>query len=159
MDELPRVLWAYRTTSRKSTGVSPFALTYGMEAIIPIEIGMPTLRTEIPEKTNTDVITKDLDMADELREAAAIRIALYQQRMTNLYNRWVWSRTFGAGDLVLRRVFENTVNQAAGKFQPNWEGLYTIVKVRVTSSYALNKLDGTPVPRMWNATHLKRYYQ
>ena len=25
-------------------------------------------------------------------------------------------------------------------------------------SYTLNKLDGTPVPRVWNAMHLKRYY-
>ena len=55
-----------------------------MESIIPTEIGMPTLRTEIPGKTNTDAITKDLYMADELREAAVIHIASYQQRMENL---------------------------------------------------------------------------
>ena len=41
--ELPKVLWAYKTIARKQTGISPLALTYGMEAIIPIEIGMPTL--------------------------------------------------------------------------------------------------------------------
>ena len=40
VDELPGVLWAYRTTSRKPTGVLPFALTHGMEVIIPIEIRM-----------------------------------------------------------------------------------------------------------------------
>ena len=90
-----------------------------MEAIIPTEIRMPTLRTEIPGKTNTEAITKDLDMADELREAAVIRIASYQQRMTNLYNRRVRSCTFRERDLVLRRVFENTANLAASKFQPN----------------------------------------
>ena len=43
VDELLGVLWAYRTTARKPTGISPFAITYGMEAIIPIEIGMPTI--------------------------------------------------------------------------------------------------------------------
>ena len=57
--------------------MSPFALTYGMEAIIPTEIWMPTLRTEIPEKANAKVITKDLDMTDELREAPAMCIASY----------------------------------------------------------------------------------
>ena len=98
-------------------------------------------------------------MVDELREAATIRIALYQQRMMNLYNRWVRPRTFQAGDLVLRRVFKNTVDPEAGKFQPDWEGSYTTVKVGAAGSYALNKLDGTLVPRMWNATHLKRHYQ
>ena len=35
VDELPRVLWAYRTIARRPTGISPFTLTYGMEAIIP----------------------------------------------------------------------------------------------------------------------------
>ena len=119
MDELPGVLWAYRITSRKLIGVSPFALTYGMEEIIPTEVGMPTLRTEIHGKINVESITKDLDMVDKLREAVAIRIALYQQKMTNLYNRRVRPRTFRAEDLVLRRVFENMANPVVGKFQPN----------------------------------------
>ena len=57
-----------------------------MEAIIPIEIGVPTLRTETPEKANTKAIAKDLDMTDELCEAVAIHIASYQQRMTSPYN-------------------------------------------------------------------------
>ena len=50
-------------------------------------------------------------------------------------------------------------NPTAGKFQPNWEGPYTIVRVGAAESYALNKLDGMPLPGMWNAMHLKRYYQ
>ena len=158
MDELLGVLWAYKTTSQKPTGVSPFALTYGMEAIIPIKIGMPSLWTEIPRKTNTEAITKYLDMENELREAVATRIASYQQRMTNLYNRHIRMHTFRARDLVLRRVFENTVDLIAVKFQPNWEGSYMIVKVGASNSYSLNKLYRTPVPRMWNDTHLKRYY-
>ena len=47
----------------------------------------------------------------------------------------------------------------AEKFQLNWEGPYMIVKVGAASLYALDKLDGTPVLKMWNAIHLKRYYQ
>ena len=78
VEELPEVLWAYRTTSWKPTGILPFALTYGMEAIIPTEVGIPTLRIETPEKANDEDITKDLDMIDELREAAVVRIASYQ---------------------------------------------------------------------------------
>ena len=119
MDELPGVLWAYRTTSRKPNGASPYALTYGMEAIIPTEIGMPTLWTEIPRNTNTKAITKVLDMVDELRESTSIRIASYQQRMTNLNNRSVMPCTFQVEGLVLRRVFENTADSTTGKFQPN----------------------------------------
>ena len=60
-----------------------------METIIPIEMGVLTLRTEIPEKANIEAISKELDIADELREVAAIHMASFKQRITNLYNRRV----------------------------------------------------------------------
>ena len=53
VEQLPGVLWAYKTTARKPTSISPFALTYGMEAVIPTEIGLPTIRTATPESENT----------------------------------------------------------------------------------------------------------
>ena len=112
-----------------------------MEAIIPTEIGIPILRTGIPEKANAEAITKDLDMADELSEAATVSVASYQQRLANLYNRRVKPRIFQDEDLVLRRVFENTANPTEGKFQPNWEGPYTVVRVEAIESYTLNKLN------------------
>ncbi|RVW87101.1 Transposon Ty3-I Gag-Pol polyprotein [Vitis vinifera] len=40
VEELPGVLWAYRTTPGRPTGNTPFALTYGMDAVIPTEIGL-----------------------------------------------------------------------------------------------------------------------
>ena len=78
VDELLGVLWAYRTTIRKLTRVSLFALTYGIEAIIPTEIGMPIVQAEIHEKANAEAIVKDLDTIDELWEAATVCIASYQ---------------------------------------------------------------------------------
>ena len=98
-------------------------------------------------------------MTNELCEAAVVRIASYQQRITNLYNRQVKQHVFRAGDLVLRRVFENTADLTAGKFKSNWEGLCMIVIVGAAGLYTLNKLDETLVPRMWNVMHLNRYYQ
>ena len=40
---LPKALWAVRTTIRGPTGETPFALTYGSEALAPVEMGLPTL--------------------------------------------------------------------------------------------------------------------
>ncbi|RVW13893.1 hypothetical protein CK203_090003 [Vitis vinifera] len=45
VEELPGVLWAYRTTPGRPTGNS-FRLAYGMDAVIPTEIGLPTIRTD-----------------------------------------------------------------------------------------------------------------
>ena len=151
MDELPRVLWAYRMTSHRPIGISPFALTYGMEAIILTEIGMPMLQTNMPEQLNTKSIIKDLDTGDELRETAAIRVASYHRQLGNLYKRRLKPRMFQPGELVLRKVFENIADPVARKLQANWEGPYIVVRASESRSYALDKLDGTLVPRMWNA--------
>ena len=45
VEELPYVLWTYRTMPRRSTGNTPFSMTYGVEAVIPLESGFPTTRT------------------------------------------------------------------------------------------------------------------
>ena len=119
VDELPGVLWAYRMTARRPINISPFALTYGMEDIVPIEIGRPTLRTDLAEQSNAESMVKDLDTADELREATAVRIASYHNRLENLYNRRVKSRMFQPRDMVLKKVFENTADSSVEKFQPN----------------------------------------
>ena len=126
-----------------------------MEAIVPTKIDMPMLRTDIPEQSNTKSVIKDLDMADELSEAAAVRIASYHHRLENIYNRCVKPRMFQPGDLVLRKVFENIVDPSAEKFQPNWEGPYIVTRANESKSYALDKLEGTHVPRMWNVMHSK----
>nr|GEW13089.1 reverse transcriptase domain-containing protein [Tanacetum cinerariifolium] len=55
VDELPNVLWAHHTSLKQSNDETPFSLTYGSEAVIPTEIGMPTHRTMmIREDKNED---------------------------------------------------------------------------------------------------------
>ena len=49
-EELPNVLWAYRTTARTPTGETPFKLTYGTEAMILVEIGVSNTRREVFNK-------------------------------------------------------------------------------------------------------------
>ena len=42
--KLPSVLWAYRTAYKTTVGTTPFQLVYGLNAILPIEFLVPTLR-------------------------------------------------------------------------------------------------------------------
>ncbi|RVW45457.1 hypothetical protein CK203_079791 [Vitis vinifera] len=148
---LPGVLWAYRTTPGRPTGNTPFALTYGMDAVIPTEIGLPTIRTDAAKQKDANTeLGRNLDWADEVRESASIRMADYQQRASAHYNRKVRPRNFKNGTLVLRKVFENTAEVGAGKFQANWEGPYIVSKANENGAYHLQKLDGTPLLRPWN---------
>ena len=73
VEELPHVLWTYRTTLRRSTGETPFSLTYGAEVVIPLETGFPTLRTSsFNPRDNDEQLTKSLDLIEEKRENAMI---------------------------------------------------------------------------------------
>nr|CAN81979.1 hypothetical protein VITISV_032721 [Vitis vinifera] len=160
VEELPGVLWAYRTTLGRPTGNTPFALAYGMDAVIPTEIGLPTIRTDAAKQSDANMeLGRNLDWTDEVRESAAIRMADYQQRASAHYNRKVRPRAFKNGTLVLRKVFENTTEVGAGKFQANWEGPYIVSKASSNGAYHLQKLDGTSLLRPWNVSNLKQYYQ
>ncbi|RVW75345.1 hypothetical protein CK203_052928 [Vitis vinifera] len=140
VEELPGVLWAYRTTPGRPTGNTPFALAYGMDAVIPTEIGLPTIRTDAAKRMMQTELGRNLDWTDEVRESAAIRMADYQQRASAHYNRKVRPRSFKNGTLVLRKVFENTAEVGAGKFQANWEGPYIVSKASESGAYHLQNL-------------------
>ena len=67
-EELPNVLWAYKTTARTSTGETPFRLTYGIEAVIPVEVGVTSMRREaFNEDSNDDQLRVSLDCLDKVR--------------------------------------------------------------------------------------------
>ena len=60
---------------------------------------------------------------------------------------------------MLRKIFENTAEKEAEKFQANWEGPYVVSKANKNGSYHLKTLNGTPLLRPWNVVNLKQYYQ
>ena len=69
VEELPHVLWTYRTTPRRSTGEIHFLMTYGAEAIIPLETGFSMIRTSsFNPKDNDEQLTRSLDLIEEKRE-------------------------------------------------------------------------------------------
>ncbi|KAH7290354.1 hypothetical protein KP509_30G044100, partial [Ceratopteris richardii] len=55
-------LWAYHTSYKASLGVTPLHLVYGKEALLPIEVEIPSLHVMLKESTESeeDVIQKSL---------------------------------------------------------------------------------------------------
>ncbi len=105
MEELPSVIWMHRTTVRKSIGETPIALAYGVEAVIPLEVGMPTIQTtNFVVETNKDNLRKDLDLLEERRDLAVVWLASYQQQMKREHDKNIKPRVFQVGDLVLKKV-------------------------------------------------------
>ncbi|GJY66930.1 reverse transcriptase domain-containing protein [Tanacetum coccineum] len=82
VDELPNILWAHHTMLKTSNGETPFSLTYGSEAVILAEIGMPTYCTiYFNESQNEEEMRLNLDLLQERRETAAIREAKYNKKV------------------------------------------------------------------------------
>ena len=76
--ELSHVLWTYQTTLRRSIGETPFSMTYGIEAVIPLETRFLTLRTSSFTPSNNDgLLGKSLDLIEERRENAMVQLANY----------------------------------------------------------------------------------
>ena len=113
MEELLHVLWTYRTTPCRSTGETPFSLTYGAEAVIPLETGFPMTRTNsFNPKDNDEQLTRNLDLIEEKREDAMVQLAYYQQKLKQGYDANVKLRPLTPGDLVLRKVVGTAKNPA-----------------------------------------------
>ena len=77
------MLWTSRTTVKDTTGHTPFSLDYGSEAVLPIEIGIPSTRvTYYSHKENEDEKKINLDLLSETRGNALMRLITQKQRMT-----------------------------------------------------------------------------
>nr|XP_027067493.1 uncharacterized protein LOC113693115 [Coffea arabica] len=158
VEELPSVLWSYRTTPRSATQETPFSLTYGAEAVIPAEILIPNPRlAAYAAEVNNEERQLDLDLVDEQRDLASARIASYKSTLAHYYNARVRHRRFQSGNLVLRK---NSVSRAEpqGKLYPKWEGPYRVVESNLKGYCKLSYRDGSLVPRSWHAENLKLYY-
>ncbi|GKF09863.1 reverse transcriptase domain-containing protein, partial [Tanacetum coccineum] len=135
-----------RLEARSKNGDTPFSLTYGTEAVIPAEIGMPTLRTtEVDVVRNDEALEVNLDLLEERREQVAIREAKSKRKMEKCYNAKVRGTSFKPGDLVYRN---NDASHAehGGKLGPKWEGPYEATEALGKWAYKLRGRDGKQLP-------------
>ena len=142
VEELPHVLWTYRTTPRRSTRETPFSMTYGAEAVIPLETSFPMLKTSsFCPSNNNKLLEKSLDLIEERRERAMVQLAYYQHKLKQGYDAKVKLKPLVPRDLVLRKVLGTAKNPAWGKLGPNWERPYRITSVAGIRAYFLEDLD------------------
>nr|GEW73680.1 reverse transcriptase domain-containing protein [Tanacetum cinerariifolium] len=112
------------------------------KAVIPAEIGMPTLRTaEIDIVQNDEALEINPDLFEERREQASIREARSKAKMEKYYNFKVHNTSFKPRYLVNRN---NDASHAkdSRKLSPKWEGTYEVTKSLGNRAYKLRDRDG-----------------
>ncbi|XP_034218821.1 uncharacterized protein LOC117630185 [Prunus dulcis] len=159
-EKLPEALWAIRTSYRTSTGETPFSLAFGSEAVVPVEIGEPSYRTEaFAPKQNEEAMSLSLDLLEEHRAQANLRNEAYKQRVSRYYDSRVRPRSFRIGDWVMRKVSLATKDTTEGTLGPSWEGPYEVIGILRSGTYRLRGSNGKALGHPWNVEHLKYYYK
>ncbi|KAL6347639.1 hypothetical protein AAG906_026167 [Vitis piasezkii] len=158
---LPFALWAYRTSFRTPTEATPYSLVYGMEAVLPIETEMGSLRValeqQISETEWAQARFDQLNLLDERRLRAADHVQAYQRKMARAFKKRVKPRPLYKGDLVLR-MLRGLIGDPRGKFRPNWSGPYVIRELTPEGAAWLTDLDGNQFLEPTNVDQLKKYY-
>ncbi|KAA3468858.1 RNA-directed DNA polymerase (Reverse transcriptase), Ribonuclease H [Gossypium australe] len=106
--KLPFALYAYRTSVRTSTDATHFSLVYEMDAVLPIEVEIPSLRVlselKLDEAEWIQFRYDQLNLVEEKRLRAICHGQMYQKRMMRAYDKKVRPREFHEGDLVLKKI-------------------------------------------------------
>ena len=162
-DKLGAALWAYRTTVRTPTGATPYSLVYGCEAVLPLEIQIPSLRIALATQMTTEEQhqkrLEELEMLDEKRLEAQQHIEFYQAKISRAFDKKVRQRSFKEGDLVLTERRPMILNsKKKGKFEPKWEGPFVVETVYSSGAYRLVTKEGDRLMMPINGKFLKKYY-
>jgi hypothetical protein len=126
---LPFALHAYRTTVQTLTEATPYMLVYGMEAVMPLEVEILSLRvlidSELEEVEWAKVRYEQLKLISEKRIAAICHHQIYQRRMAKSYDKKVRPQEFHEGDVVLKKILP-LPREVQSKWAPNYEGPYVV---------------------------------
>ena len=132
-----------------------------MEAVLPVEVEIPSLRVlshlKLSEAEWKQQRLEQLNMIDEKRLKALCHGQCYQQRVARSFNRKVRPRHFEAGDLVLRKVLP-LPPELGGKFAPNYRGPYIVKKTLPGGALILTEMDGRQFSNPVNSDAVKKYY-
>jgi len=156
MKELPAVVWGLRTQASRNTGVSPYFMVYGTEAVLPSDVAFRSPRVENFDQSSADIARElEINGMEEKRLISCLRTTKYLEAIRRYHNRNVKDRSFVVGDLVLKW---KTTQEGMHKLSTPWEGPFVVAEVPRPTSYKLAHLDGTRLPNSWHIDKLRRFY-
>jgi hypothetical protein len=153
---LPSALFAYRTIRQNTTQYEPFYLTYGRDAVIPIELSLPSY----PNEENSleefgrlyfERLRLLIGKISEDRQNARSNIERSQAKQARHHDKKVKDHQYRIGDKVLLKDFR------AKKLDPKWLGPYYIHDVKMNGTYKLRTLDNKLRKKLVHADQIVPY--
>ena len=158
-EKLYSALWAFRTSFKVATGFTPFKLVYGVEAVVPMEFLVPSLRIAAAEKLGWDESVErrieQLDRLGEERFNSAYLAQVVQDRRKIWVDRHSKKKIFRRGDAVL--LFNTRMGPHPGKLKLRWGGPYWVVERYGDGTFRLGTVQGELLQKPVNGFRLRPY--
>jgi hypothetical protein len=148
-------LWAYR--------MAPHELVYGHHAVLPWEMQSDSrrvvLQKDLSSKKYSGLMMDELEDLHKIRLRALENIEMNKMRVAKYYNKKVKVKQFAEGDLVWKALLPiGTKYSTFGKWFPNWEGPFRVVRCTPRNAYILKTLLGEEFTAAIPGRYLKKSY-
>eukprot|EP00253_Pinus_taeda_P015200 PITA_15200 len=144
--KLTNALWADRHSTKKSIGMSPSELVYGMEARFPSSLGIPTVKLlqEIHAEPNDMQIRVNQTIhLQQTREQVFNKAQILQEKLKKMFDKNAKEEDFWVGSKVLRWDSRREDKGKHAKLDFLWKGPYIINAVQGNNTYFLKSPDGS----------------
>ncbi|MCO5577836.1 hypothetical protein L7F22_049587 [Adiantum nelumboides] len=155
--KLHSALWAYRVAYKISIGTTPFNMVYGIQAILPLEFLIPTLRVAKELEWTGHELSEQLEILEKLDETRLRAVAsIYAQKrnMKSFFDQHVINKEFAIGDYILMY----TLKQHSRKLQKRGNRPYVIHDISSSGAIKLATLEGEEMLNWISGCRLKKYH-
>jgi hypothetical protein len=155
-------LWDDRVTVKRSLGISPFQLVYGVEAVFPSQLALPVENFFQDYQGELDHMIKRIQQLVEVQqtqEQLVYNAYDHQLKIKQAFNKKVNKEDFQLGNLVLKWDAQRQDKDNNSKFEALWVVPFKISKVFSNNTFKLQNMEdeevfGGPV----NGRFLKKYF-
>ncbi|XP_043687721.1 uncharacterized protein LOC122638935 [Telopea speciosissima] len=154
---------AFRTSQPTNTATTPFALTYGHDVVLPVEVSIKSARVAFQQGLTptayNEAMMAELDNLEEERLASPDRMQVQKRKVAAIYNKRICPKHFQEGDIILKAILPiGAKDPRLGKWSPTWEGSFTVCQVLWGGAYRLRDLEGGIQIRPINDKFLKAFH-
>eukprot|EP00253_Pinus_taeda_P010277 PITA_10277 len=137
--KLVNALWEDRLTTKRSIGVSPYELVYGLEAKFPSSLGVPVMKLlqESQDEPN-DMQTRinQIICLQQTRDQVYSRVQVLQEKLKKAFDRRTKAKDFSVGYKVVKWDSRRDDKGNDGKFDSLWRGPFIIQAVQGNNTYS-----------------------
>ena len=150
--KLDSALCSSRTAFKVTTGMTPFRLVYGLEAVVPMEFVVPSLRVaadqRLPWEASLQIRQQQLNQLEEDRTVSSYVSDIIQSRRQAWVNRNIKFKIFKEGYWVM--LYNSKLGPHPGKLKLRYIGPYRIEQDLGQGTFKLSDAFGTMVPKAVN---------